>query len=569
TLRGLRLLLHKLRESVTVVYRFRHQDGSWRWMEGVGTNMLDEESVRAIVVNTRDITERKTEEEKLSRSESHLRRAQSVGKTGSWYVDLEKNTLEWSQEVYRIFGRNPWTFPATNEDFFASVHPEDREAVLAAFAESIRTGKRFEIEHRIILTDGSERIVFEQGEVTRDDRGKSVAMIGVVQDISERRRAEEELLRSAAIIASSDDAIFTKTLDGIIVSWNPGAEKIYGYSAAEIRGRPVSILAPLDRQDELPAIMTKLRKGERMDHYETVRITKEGKCIDVSLSISPLKDSQGKIVGAASIARDITERNIIVGEIRKLNEELERRVMQRTAQLEAANKELESFSYSVSHDLRAPLRAIVGFGKVLMEEHSRDLNADGQRLMKVMIDNGNRMGELIDDLLAFSRFRRQHLVLSNVDLNQIARDVFEEVAAGNKERSIRLDLRYLLPACGDPALIRQVLQNLISNAVKFTSRRDEAVVEIGCSETGREVTYYVKDNGIGFDMRYVDRLFGVFQRLHSMEEFEGTGVGLAIVKRIVERHGGRVWADARLNEGATIFFTLTNSEQIPLCSDEP
>jgi PAS domain S-box-containing protein len=538
-------------------------------MEGVGTNMLDEESVRAIVVNTRDITERKTEEEKLSRSESHLRRAQSVGKTGSWYVDLEKNTLEWSQEVYRIFGRNPWTFPATNEDFFASVHPEDREAVLAAFAESIRTGKRFEIEHRIILTDGSERIVFEQGEVTRDDRGKSVAMIGVVQDISERRRAEEELLRSAAIIASSDDAIFTKTLDGIIVSWNPGAEKIYGYSAAEIRGRPVSILAPLDRQDELPAIMTKLRKGERMDHYETVRITKEGKCIDVSLSISPLKDSQGKIVGAASIARDITERNIIVGEIRKLNEELERRVMQRTAQLEAANKELESFSYSVSHDLRAPLRAIVGFGKVLMEEHSRDLNADGQRLMKVMIDNGNRMGELIDDLLAFSRFRRQHLVLSNVDLNQIARDVFEEVAAGNKERSIRLDLRYLLPACGDPALIRQVLQNLISNAVKFTSRRDEAVVEIGCSETGREVTYYVKDNGIGFDMRYVDRLFGVFQRLHSMEEFEGTGVGLAIVKRIVERHGGRVWADARLNEGATIFFTLTNSEQIPLCSDEP
>ncbi|MBI2311396.1 MAG: response regulator [Betaproteobacteria bacterium] len=235
-----------------------------------------------------------------------------------------------------------------------------------------------------------------------------------------------------------------------------------------------------------------------------------------------------------------------------MNEELARR----TAQLEATNKELESFSYSVSHDLRAPLRAIDGFSRMLEEDYQARLDEEGRRQIRVIRDNAHKMGQLIDDLLAFSRMGRKAMAVSPVDMAALAAEVFSELRQAGDHRSVRFDLRPM-PACdGDPVLLRQVWANLLSNALKFSGRRETPLIEAGGQSEGRENVYYVTDNGAGFDMQYYDKLFGVFQRLHGGEEFPGTGVGLAIVQRAVARHGGRVWAEGKVDQGATFRFAL-------------
>ncbi|MBS1212844.1 MAG: domain S-box protein, partial [Proteobacteria bacterium] len=273
-----------------------------------------------------------------------------------------------------------------------------------------------------------------------------------------------------------------------------------------------------------------------------------------------LRDENGQIAGFVGLAYDLTERKRAQEEVRQLNRDLEQRVIERTADLEAANKELESFSYSVSHDLRAPLRAIDGFSRMLAKKYGEALDEEGQRLINVVRDNAVRMAQLIDDLLQFSRTSRREMALAAVDMAALAREVFDELREAVPERNIVLRLGDLPPASGDRAMVRQVFVNLLSNAIKFTSPRSEAIIEIDGAVEGQENTYRVTDNGVGFDMQYVDKLFGVFQRLHGTDEFEGTGIGLAIVKRIVDRHGGRVWAESTLGEGASLYFTLAAAE---------
>ncbi len=248
-------------------------------------------------------------------------------------------------------------------------------------------------------------------------------------------------------------------------------------------------------------------------------------------------------------------------EVRKINEELEKRVVERTAQFEAANKELEAFSYSVSHDLRAPLRAIDGFSRILFEDYSDRLDDEGRRILNIIQQNTQNMGQLIDDLLAFSRLGRQGIKLSNIDIAAIAKAVFRELRP-DEDETLQLNINTLPSAYGDRAMIHRVFINLLSNAIKFTKPKGKGIIEIGGWIEGKESIYYVRDNGVGFDMQYVDKLFGVFQRLHRQEEFEGTGVGLAIVKRVIHRHGGRVWAEGKVGEGATFYFTLPRKEEL-------
>lgn len=247
-------------------------------------------------------------------------------------------------------------------------------------------------------------------------------------------------------------------------------------------------------------------------------------------------------------------------DLEELNESLEKRVEERTAQLEAANKELEAFSYSVSHDLRAPLRAIDGFAQILMEDHFKQSDAEGKQLLAGVQKNSRKMAQLIDDLLAFSRVTRKPFELLPLDMEDVFRTVYEELKHLNPERRVEFNLRNVPKGLGDLAMIRQVAVNLLSNARKYSRNQEVAVIEVEGKDSGDEVIYSVKDNGVGFDMKYVDKLFGVFQRLHSDAQFEGTGVGLAIVQRIIQRHGGRIWAEAAPGQGATFYFTLKRPE---------
>ena len=447
-------------------------------------------------------------------------------------------------------------------------------------------------------------------------------------------------------------------------------------------GTSIMRLIPADRQDEENQIMDQVKRGKSVEHFDTLRLTKDGRLIDISVTASPIKDAAGKVTGISKVARDVSERkqveralrlseaefrtlaetmpqivwatradggNIyfnqhwmdytgltleeslgdgwnkpfhpedrqrawdawqkavagggsyslecrlrradgsyrwwwIMGapfkaadgnilkwfgtclditerrqaeeKIHQLNAELEQRVVERTAQLEAANQELEAFSYSVSHDLRAPLRAVNGFAGIVLEDFGPQLPEAGRNHLERIRAGAQRMGVLIDDLLTFSRLSRQSVNRQTVNSTRIVNEVWDELKPQREGRQIEIKIGDL-PAChGDAALLKQIWVNLISNAVKYTRGREPAIVEVGCArENGAEV-FFVRDNGAGFDMKYADKLFGVFQRLHRADEFEGTGVGLAIVQRIVHRHGGRVWAEAEVNRGATFYFTI-------------
>jgi signal transduction histidine kinase len=297
------------------------------------------------------------------------------------------------------------------------------------------------------------------------------------------------------------------------------------------------VVVPIFRGEQIVAIVG---VGNKPTHYVE---------IDIEI-VSQLGD----------LSWDVAERMRVQGEIRQLNQQLEQRVSDRTEQLEAVNKELEAFSYSVSHDLRAPLRAIDGFSLILLEEYTEVLDEEGRRLLNVVRDNTARMGQLIDDILKFSRTGRLEISFSEIDMEKMARAVCAELLAADSENKLQWEIEPIPPARGDNSMLRQVFVNLLSNAIKFSRNQETPLIKVGARVEENETVYYVKDNGVGFDMRYVDRLFGVFQRLHTVDEFEGSGIGLAIVKRIVSRHGGRVWAQSKLNEGSTIYFALPHVE---------
>jgi len=439
-----------------------------------------------------------------------------------------------------------------------AVHPDERERILKAWKTAVARKLVFETQFRLRRQDGVYRDFASRGVAVFAEDDTIREWVGTCTDITERKQAEETRELLASVVKSSDDAILTTDMDGKITSWNQAAEKLFGYSEADALEKPVTLLIPGDLQNEEHSIVEQLKRGVSTDHYETRRLRMDGTPFEVSLSVSPIKDSEGRIVGASKIVRDITERRIAERKIQLLNEELEQRVIERTAQLEAAIKELDSFSYSVSHDLRAPLRAIDGYSRMLEDDYESRLDSEGIRMLRVVRSETRRMGQLIDDLLAFCRLSRQQVLPQDIDMTALASAVFSELQLLDPARKLEFKLGQLCHTSGEPAMIRQVWVNLLSNAIKFTKHREPGLIEAGCLNQAGESIYYVKDNGAGFDMAYANKLFGVFQRLHSEGEFEGTGVGLALVQRIVTRHGGRIWAEGKVDEGATFYFTLPN-----------
>ncbi len=428
---------------------------------------------------------------------------------------------------------------------------------LAAGAEEVGGGN---LQHRVGTASKDEigELSRTFDRMTENLKTITVSRDDLIKEIEKRKLAEESL-RS---ISSRQEAILS-AVPGIIMEVD--VNKVYTWAnqpgidffGEDVIGKEAAFYFE-GEQETYETVKPLFNGNENIIYVESWQRRKDRQKRLLAWWCRVLKDDSGNVTGALSSGRDITERKQAEEEIRTLNEQLEQRVQERTAQLEAANKEMEAFSYSVSHDLRAPLRAVDGYTRILLEDHAPHLNEDAQRTCGHIRDGAQRMGKLIDDLLAFSRVGRAEMQASSIDMHGLANSVFFELTTLEGRKSVDFRLQPLPRAEGDPTMVRQVWMNLISNALKFSSKRERPVIEVGCNGEAKESIYYIRDNGAGFDKQYVHKLFGVFQRLHSTREFEGTGVGLAIVQRIVQRHGGRTWAEGETDKGADIYFTPKN-----------
>ncbi len=475
---------------------------------------------------------------------------ESVTDYAIFMLDRGGHVLTWNAGAERIKG---YRSDEIIGQHFSRFYPQEdrrarkpeRELLLA------ETEGRVVDEGWRIRKDGSRFWANAIITAVRDVHGTLVGFAKVTRDLTEQRRAQEAVRQveerfHLLVDGIRDYAIVLLSKDGRVESWNLGAERIKGYRAEEILGRHVSLFyLPEDVADDKPERLLKSAARDGRVEDEGWRLRKDGTRFWANVIITALRDSDGKLTGFAKVTRDLTER-------RRVDEELAR-----------TNTELESFSYSVSHDLRAPLRAIDGYAKALLEDHGPSLDADGQRMLGIVRDNARHMGQLIDSLLAFSRLGRQPLRKAAINMQGVAEGVVEELRRGGGPNLPEVSVQPLPAAIGDPTLIRQVLANLIGNAFKFSGAGPNPRVDIGARVDGGENVYYVKDNGVGFDMRYADKLFKVFSRLHRMEDFEGTGVGLALVHRILHRHGGRIWVESAPDHGATFHFTVPYTEEKP------
>ncbi|HYE99845.1 MAG TPA: PAS domain S-box protein, partial [Planctomycetota bacterium] len=420
---------------------------------------------------------------------------------------------------------------------------------------------------RMRTKDGQIREVLIDSSVLWTD-GKFVHTRCFTRDVTDLRRAQAADARLAALVASSDDPIVSKTLDGIITSWNKAAERMFGYSEKEVVGKSITVLFPEARLDEEREILAKLRRGESIEHYETERRRKDGSLVQVSLTVSPIRDAQGRILGASKIARDITERKRVEAEIRRLNADLERRVHERTASLEAAVRELDAFAYTIAHDLRAPLRAVHGFGQLLLEEYQGVLDEKAKGYVSQMIQGGSRMDALITDLLSYSRLNRQEVVLEALPLEVEVDRALEELKTDLAERGAVVAVKRPLPRVrGHAVTLKQAILNLVANAAKFVAPGTKPRITLwaerrpaAAAGARPTVRLWVEDNGIGIDPRYHDRLFRVFERLNPHEKYPGTGIGLAIVRRSIEKMGGRAGLESALGQGSRFWIELDAAE---------
>jgi len=665
---------------------------------------------------TRLDIERQRAEGVLRRSRDQWELTFDCMSEGLSYHDVDYNIVGANDAFYNMLGRDTLAGCKCYDVVHHMSQPPDYCPMRRTLASKRSESSEF-FEPRL------QRYLSVRTDPVQDQDGRILRVVHVVNDITERKQAELAVQRLAAIVESSDDAIIGKDLYGHILTWNRGAEKMYGYTAAEVIGKSVNILCPTQADHDIAELLVQIKAGQQVESLERPRMRKDGSRIYVSLTISPILNAEGHIVGASTIARDISERkraenvaqvrlkmleaanigshsldetlrmaldeiesltgsvvsfyhfleadqetlllqnwstntlrNMCTAEgkgshypvsqagvwvdciheqrpvihndyaslphrkglplghapvvrelvvpilrsgrivaiigvgnkptdydatdveivsllgdfsweiverkraevaLQTLNTELEERVRLRTLELEVSNKELEAFSYSVSHDLRAPLRSIDGFSQILFDEYGNQFAGESRDFLQRMRAASQHMGQLIDSLLQLSRVSRSEMRRVPVDLSAMARDIAAELRKTAPERQAEFVIAGNLAAQADPKLLQIAVYNLLSNAWKFTSKRIQARIEFGTVEQNGKPAYFVRDNGAGFDMAYANKLFGAFQRLHGANEFEGSGIGLATVQRIIRRHGGRIWAEGIPDQGATFYFTLS------------
>jgi PAS domain S-box-containing protein len=493
----------------------------------------------------------------LLESEQRLRLANEATNDVVWDLDIPNDSQRWIATGETVFGWSDVLEDPVSEEWWAErVHPNDGARVHENYQRLIDEPEatNWTEEYRFRKADGTYALVLDRAHVVRDGAGVAQRMIGAMLDVTERRAAEEELRQSReqyeTFINATDDMAFLKDdeLRYIIVNtanaafFGRGVEEIVGRTDAELM--PAGAAAACRASDMLAVstvgvVVTTERQGTRV--YESRKF--------------PVALADGR-TGIGGYVRDVTEQRHAEAEIRRLATDLERRVDQRTAQLEATNRELESFAYSISHDLRSPLRALDGFSEILLQDYSETLDDAGRDYLRRIKGAANHMAGLMDGLLQLSRLNRDGLDFTDVDLSALAGSFVAELRERDPARDVVVDIAPGLVARADPKLMRVVLENLLGNAWKFTARHEKARIEFGADQTDGGTTFYVRDDGAGFDMRYAKNLFGAFQRLHTPDQFEGTGIGLATVQRVVHRHGGTVWAEGEVEKGATFWFTL-------------
>ena len=530
----------------------RAKDGTYYWVATTIVPFLDGAGKpRQYIAIRADITERKRMEEALRQNEARYRALFDYAPDGIAICDPRGTYIDANTSFCRMLGHE--------HDELVGMHAsgivaEDEIREIDPALDSILKGDNYHREWRFRRKDGS---VFSADVIATTMPDGNV--MGMIRDVTERRAAEralrekERLLhladrRLAEMVTGMTEACFALDTEWRFTFVNDRGETLLRHRRDQMLGRTIW------------EVFSKLVGTPIEARYREAMATRRPEAFVV---FSPIAERWVDVrlfptaEGLAAFLLDVHERKLAEEEIQQLNGRLESRVRERTAQLEAANRELEAFSYSVSHDLRAPLRTVDGFAQAVLEDYGPSLPEEGKGYLTTIRQGAQQMGRLIDDLLTFSRLGRAPIQCVEVDTAQMVRDAVLALEFMREGRNVELRLGEL-PACSaDPALLRQVWLNLLSNAFKYTGRRERALVEVGSSrDAAGTAVYFVRDNGTGFDMRYVGKLFGVFQRLHRPEDYEGTGVGLAIVQRVVQRHGGRVWAEGEPDRGATFSFTL-------------
>ena len=503
-------------------------------------------------------------EKEAKESEAKYRALYENSINGIFRSAPDGHLLEVNPAYAHMFGYNsPAEIIAAINNVGAQLYlyPEQRKEVIDILAAN---GEMEPREFEAVRRDGTPFWVLIAVAEVIDANGNLLYYEGTNMDITMRKRTEKALKeneeRFKKVIECSGVWIWEVDAKGMYTYVSPMEENILGYKTDEIIGKKYfyDSFAP-----DIKAEMTKAALGVFAEkgvftNLENANIHKDGHIVILSTSGSPLLDAKGNLMGYRGADTDITQRKQGEEEIKRINAELEQRVHERTFQLETINKELESFSYSVSHDLRSPLRSIDGFSNLLLKNYSNLLDDQGKDYFQRVMKASRRMGLLIDDLMKLSRFTRIEMKRGITNLSSIAESIVEEFKSADPERQINIFIQPGMIANVDSDLIQNALQNLFDNAWKYSKNKADAKIEFGAMEKDGNTVYYVRDNGAGFDMKYVDKLFSAFQRLHSDDEFEGTGIGLATVNRIIHRHGGTIWAEGAVNSGATFYFTLNN-----------